>query len=195
MIDFKSVKSLVTAREAAEHYGLTVNRHGMALCPFHDDHTPSLKLNEDYFYCFGCGAGGDVVELTRRLFDLRPYEAASKLAVDFGVDVPATAPPDGSLNRFRSDLLRCQQVLDEYLNLLIRRQRKYAPRSSDDTLDDRYVEACQMLESMDYMASVLAAGTLEQRIRAVDRLLTDGKMDQLEERLNRIKEQELKEEN
>ena len=42
------------------------------------------------------------------------YEAASKLAVDFGVDVPATAPPDGSLNRFRSDLLRCQQVLDEY---------------------------------------------------------------------------------
>ena len=45
------------------------------------------------------------------------------------------------------------------------------------------------------MASMLAAGTLEQRIRAVDRLLADGKMDQLEDRLNRIKEQELKEEN
>ena len=167
----------------------------MVCCPFHDDHTPSLKLNVDYFYCFGCGAGGDVVELTRRLFDLRPYEAASKLAVDFGVDVPATASPDGSLNRFRSDLLRCQQVLDEYLNLLIRWQRKYAPRSLEDAPDDRYVEACQMLEPMDYMASILAAGTLEQRIHAVDRLLADGKMDQLEERLNRIKEQELKEEN
>ena len=73
--------------------------------------------------------------------------------------------------------------------------RKYAPRSQDDKPDDRYVEACQMLEPMDYMASMLAAGTLEQRIRAVDRLLADGKMDQLEERLNRIKEQELKEEN
>ena len=49
MIDFKSVKSLVTAREAAEHYGLTVNRHGMALCPFHDDHDLSMKLDK---HCF-----------------------------------------------------------------------------------------------------------------------------------------------
>ena len=192
---FEAVREAVPISVAAERYGLNANRAGMVCCPFHDDHKPSLKLNEDYFYCFGCGAGGDVVELTRRLFDLRPYEAASKLAADFGVDVPATAPPDGSLNSFRSDLLRCQQLLDEYLNLLIRWQRKYAPRSSDDTLDDRYVEACQMLESMDYLASVLAAGTLEQRIRTVDRLMADGKMDQLEERLNRIKEQELKEEN
>ena len=52
-----------------------------------------------------------------------------------------------------------------------------------------------MLEPMDYLASMLAAGTLEQRIRTVDRLLADGKMDQLEEQLNRIKEQELEEEN
>ena len=70
-----------------------------------------------------------------------------------------------------------------------------APKSPDDVLDDRYVEACQMLEPMDYLASMLAAGTLEQRIRTVDRLLADGKMDQLEEQLNRIKEQELEEEN
>ena len=76
------------------------------------------------------------------------------------------------------------------MNLLIRWQRKYAPRSLEDAPDDRYVEACRMLEPMDYMASILAAGTLEQRIHAVDRLLADGKMDQLEERLNRIKEQE-----
>ncbi len=192
---FEAVKAAVPVPVAAERYGLQANHAGMVCCPFHDDHNPSLKLNEDYFYCFGCGAGGDVVELTRRLFDLRPYEAASKLAVDFGVDVPATAPPDGSLNRFRSDLLRCQQVLDDYLNLLIRWQRKYAPRSPDEEPDDRYVEACQMLEPMDYMASILAAGTLEQRIRAVERLMADGKMHQLEERLNRIKEQELKEEN
>lgn len=48
MIDFKSVKSLVSAREAAEHYGLTVNRHGMAVCPFHDDHNPSMKLDKHF---------------------------------------------------------------------------------------------------------------------------------------------------
>ena len=187
---FEAVKEAVPIPLAAERYGLKANRAGMVCCPFHDDHTPSLKLNEDYFYCFGCGAGGDVVSLTSRLFNLRPYEAASKLAVDFGVDVPATAPPDGSLNRFRSDLLRCQRILDEYLNLLIRWQRKYAPQSPDDAADDRYVEACQMLEPMDYMASVLAAGTLEQRIRTVERLMANGKMDQLEERLTRLIQEE-----
>ena len=187
---FEAVKEAVPVPLAAERYGLKANRAGMVSCPFHDDHTPSLKLNEDYFYCFGCGAGGDVVTLTARLFDLRPYEAASKLAVDFGVDVPATAPPDGSLNRFRSDLLRCQRILDEYLNLLIRWQNRYRPRDESAEPDDRYVEACQMLEPMDYLASMLAAGTLEQRIRTVERLMADGKMDQLEERLTRLIQEE-----
>ena len=187
---FEAVKAAVPVPLAAERYGLKANHAGMVRCPFHDDHTPSLKLNEDYFYCFGCGAGGDVVELTRRLFNLRTYEAASKLAVDFGVDVPASAPPDGSLNRFRTDLLRCQQVLDEYLNLLSRWQRLVAPRSPDGEPDERYVEACQMLEPIDYMATVLAAGTLEQRIHTVERLMADGKMDQLEERLTRLTQEE-----
>ena len=187
---FEAVKEAVPVPLAAERYGLKANRAGMVSCLFHDDHTPSLKLNEDYFYCFGCGAGGDVVSLTARLFDLRPYEAASKLAVDFGVAIPATAPPDGSLNRFRSDLLRCQRILDEYLNLLIRWQNRYRPRDESAEPDDRYVEACQMLEPMDYMASVLAAGTLEQRIRTVERLMADGKMNQLEERLTRLIQEE-----
>ena len=170
-------------------------RNLVGLCPFHNERSPSFSVSREngFFYCFGCGAGGDVVSLTARLFNLRPYEAASKLAVDFGVDVPASAPPDGSLNRFRTDLLRCQQVLDEYLNLLIRWQRNYAPRSPDEEPDDRYVEACQMLEPMDYMASVLAAGTLEQRIRTVERLMADGKRDQLEERLTRLIQEEASE--
>ena len=68
---FEAVREAVPISVAAERYGLNANRAGMVCCPFHDDHKPSLKLNEDYFYCFGCGAGGDVVELTRRLFDLR----------------------------------------------------------------------------------------------------------------------------
>ena len=55
---FEAVREAVPVPLAAERYGLQANRAGMVRCPFHDDHTPSLKLNEDYFYCFGCGAGG-----------------------------------------------------------------------------------------------------------------------------------------
>lgn len=175
---------------AAERYGLTADRAGMVCCPFHDDHTPSLKLNEDYFYCFGCGAGGDVVSLTARLFDLRPYEAAGKLAADFGVDIPATAPSDGSLYRFQSDLRRCQKALDEYLDLLLRWKNRYRPKREDDKPDERYIEACRMLEPIDYMASLLSAGSLEQRARSVERLLADGTLSQLEARLKKLSEEE-----
>ena len=52
---FETVKSAVTVKQAAEHYGCKVNRGDMICCPFHDDRHPSMKLNRDYFYCFGCG--------------------------------------------------------------------------------------------------------------------------------------------
>ena len=81
---FTTVKAAVTVRQAAEHYGLQGSRNSMVCCPFHDDRHPSMKLNERYFYCFGCGATGDVIDLVARLFDLSSYEAAKKLAHDFG---------------------------------------------------------------------------------------------------------------
>ena len=83
---FEAVKQSVTVREAAQMYGIEVNRSGMACCPFHDDKNPSMKLNEEYFYCFGCGATGDVIDFTARLYNLSPKEAAEKLAQDFGLE-------------------------------------------------------------------------------------------------------------
>lgn len=82
---FEAVKQSITVREAAQMYGIEVNRSGMACCPFHDDKNPSMKLNEEYFYCFGCGATGDVIDFTARLYNLSPKEAAEKLAQDFGL--------------------------------------------------------------------------------------------------------------
>ena len=84
---FDTVKAAVTPRMAAERYGLPVKQGNMICCPFHADRTPSMKLNEDYFYCFGCGAHGDVIDLVARLFNLSSYDAAKKLAYDFG-EVP-----------------------------------------------------------------------------------------------------------
>ncbi|MDD7085661.1 MAG: CHC2 zinc finger domain-containing protein, partial [Clostridiales bacterium] len=60
---FTTVKAAVTVRQAAEHYGLQVSRNGMACCPVHDDRLPSMKLNERSFYCCGCGATGEVIDL------------------------------------------------------------------------------------------------------------------------------------
>lgn len=92
MTIYETIKAAISVKQAAEHYGLKVSHNGMACCPFHNDRHPSLKLNEDYFFCFGCGAKGDVIDLVARLFDLSSYEAAQKLAADFGLDPkPPTA--------------------------------------------------------------------------------------------------------
>ena len=58
---YETVKAAVPLREAVTRYGLRVNWSGMTRCLFHEDHTLSMKLNENYFYCFGCGTHGDVI--------------------------------------------------------------------------------------------------------------------------------------
>ena len=65
---FETVKQSVTTRQAAEHYGIRVGRNGMACCPFHNDKTPSMKLDRRY-HCFGCGADGDVIDFTAALYE------------------------------------------------------------------------------------------------------------------------------
>ena len=61
---FEVVKASINTREAAQTYGIDVNHHGMALCPFHNDRHPSLYVSDDHYHCFACGEHGDVIDLT-----------------------------------------------------------------------------------------------------------------------------------
>ena len=79
---FSEVKEYLTAKQAAENYGLQVRRNGIACCPFHDDKHPSMKIDINY-HCFACGAGGDVIDYVSRMFGLSQYGAARKLIDDF----------------------------------------------------------------------------------------------------------------
>ena len=81
---FEAVKQSVTTRQAAERYGIHVNRNGMCLCPFHNDKNPSMKADRR-FYCFGCGATGDVIDFVSWLYGIGSREAAFMLAQDFSV--------------------------------------------------------------------------------------------------------------
>ena len=192
---FETVKNSITVKQAAEHYGCKVNRGDMICCPFHDDRHPSMKLNRDYFYCFGCGATGDVIDFVARLFGLSSYEAAKKLAYDFGID-PDKPPAAMALNKphtlaraFRDDEMYCQRVLCDYLHLPERWKVEYAPQSPEDELDDRFVEACQMMEYVNYLLDVFTFEELEQRVKAVNILLKDGGIAALEQRLKRLEKE------
>ena len=81
---FETVKRSVTTRQAVECYGLSVNRFGKTRCPFHNDRTPSMKVDRR-FHCFGCGADGDVIDFVSRLYGLDAKSAAEKLAADFQI--------------------------------------------------------------------------------------------------------------
>jgi DNA primase len=74
-------------QDVMRFYGLEVNRAGFAVCPFHTDNDPSLKVYDDHYHCFGCGAHGDVTDFTARLFELSQYDAAKKLNSDFGLNL------------------------------------------------------------------------------------------------------------
>ena len=83
---FQTVKENVTARQAAEQYGLRISRNGMICCPFHDDRHPSMKVDKG-FCCFACGAKGDVITFAADFFHLSPVDAAKKLAEDFQLPI------------------------------------------------------------------------------------------------------------
>ena len=189
---FETVKAAVTPRMAAERYGLPIQQGGMVCCPFHADRTPSMKLNEDYFYCFGCGATGDVIDLAARLFDLSKYEAVQKLAADFGIsgEKPSVL---AKLKRGKTQAeaeRHCFRVLRDYFGILQDWKEHCAPQSPEDPIDPRYAGACHMLERIGNMLDILACGTPKERAEVVADLQKDDRLMRMEARNRQIKEDE-----
>ena len=155
---FETVKQSITIREAAERYGIEVKRGGMVCCPFHDDKNPSMKLNKEYFYCFGCGATGDVIDLASRLYNLSPKEATEKLAQDFGLIYDSQAPPRRNYVRqktetqqFREDRQRCYRILSDYYYLLKKWENAYSPHTPEEEPHPLFVEAIQKKTYVEYL--------------------------------------------
>ena len=188
---FEAVKAAVTPRMAAERYGLPIQQGGMVCCPFHADRTPSMKLNEDYFYCFGCGASGDVIDLAARLFNLSGYDAAKKLATDFGMTEQKPfilAKLQRGASQAEAER-RCFRVLEDYLRILQDWKAHCAPQSPEDSIDPRYAEACHMLERIENMLDILACGTPKERAEVVADLQKDERLMRMEERNRQIREE------
>ena len=173
MNQFESVRAAVPLRDAAKHYGLTVSRNGMTCCPFHEDAHPSLKLNEDYFFCFGCAASGDVIDFTARLFSISLKDAAEKLTADFGISADIK-PIAIRRNPSRLDELRCRRALTDYLHLLKKWKTQYAPHTPEDSLDDHFVESCQQYDRIAGLLEMLDEARPTQRSHAVSALTADG---------------------
>ena len=159
---FEIVKENINLREAAELYGIDVNRYGKALCPFHNDRHPSLYVADDHYYCFACGEHGDVIDFVGRLFQLSPYDAARKLMTDFHLS-PDKPPSAAALHakRIRTEAQQlmenerlCFSVLSDYARVLRNWKVRYAPQSPDQPVHARFTEACRKLDETEYYLDI-----------------------------------------
>ena len=191
---FQNVKYGVNCLEAAERYGVSVNRQGKALCPFHNDRHPSLYVADDHFYCFACGEHGDIIDFVGRLFQLSPYDAARKLMADFHLS-PDKPPSVAALHakRIRTEAQQlmenerlCFSVLSDYAHVLRDWKVSCAPQSSEEAPDERFVEACHKLDEVEYYLDVLTSGDSHERTEVIQQQMADGKLDELRQRLEKI---------
>ena len=170
---FEAVKQSVTTRQAAERYGIKVNRNGMCVCPFHNDKNPSMKVDRR-FYCFGCGATGDVIDFVSRLHGIGNKEAALMLAQDFSIPYEdgrsaGKQPIRPRLRReteeqkFKRMERHCFRVLSDYYHLLRRWKEEYAPRQPDEAWNPRFSEALQNMSRLEYLMDVLLSGDIQER--------------------------------
>ena len=168
---FEEVKAAVPVPVAAEHYGLE-HRNGMCRCIFHDDRTPSMKLYPENYYCFGCGAHGDVVALVAELFGLKQYDAAQKIAADFGIVHNST---DQSITQYkrtpsqREMESRAFRILYGYCLLLKQWRIDYAPKNENDELHPLFVESLTNRDEYESYANIFISGTTEERRQFLER--------------------------
>ena len=167
---FEAVKESVSPRQIADYYGLQV-RNDMVSCLFHDERTPSMKLYDDHFYCFGCGRHGDVTDMIGELFGISPKEAAEKIAHDFGISY------DNQLDEYKSRKesviakIRREQdkakenhvyyVLCNYLHLLKDWRTEYAPKSADEPLNPLFIKALIETDHVDNLLDCFMSGNKE----------------------------------
>lgn len=117
---FEEVKEQLNIQQVIESYGIRVNRAHQFVCPFHNDHKPSASIKNDYFNCFVCGAGGDLITFTAKYLGLSNLEAAKELIRTFNlnIDTGTDREWDGKQNAIekkrKEEVKKCSTFRDKY---------------------------------------------------------------------------------
>ncbi|MBE5794507.1 MAG: DNA primase [Clostridiales bacterium] len=186
-IDFRTIKEYVQVPQAAVFYGMEIIRSKMTNCPFHGDRTPSMKLNDKYYYCFGCQVSGDVIDLTAQLLGVNLRQAAIRLTNDFhlqGRPVVIQTPQEIAQKNQRNELKELRKTLLTYEGILLKWKSDYAPATPEEMVNERYAEACQMLDTITYLIDSLTFGTDEMKQMTLDTFRQDDLLNTLKERID-----------
>ena len=196
MNPFEAIKQNTSARQVAEFYGAKVNKNGMCQCPFHNDKTPSMKI-DDRFYCFGCQETGDAVDYVSKLFGIGLREAAIKICEDLSIEYDKTTqktkpvsipirPQKSEAQIFAEVQKYIYKVLSDFHNMLKKWKKEYEPKKEDEEFHPRYVEALQEIDRVEYQLDTLLQG--DETDRALLMSEKGKEVSGLEERLRKSKE-------
>lgn len=161
------IKDRLTMREVLERYGYTADRKGFICCPFHNEKTPSMRVYDKDYHCFGCGEHGDVITFVQKLFNLSFQEALKKIDIDFCLNLYG----DKTFEELRKSHYQLKQlqakrkrekaereqakaqywaVFDEWKRL-DDNKKKFAPKMPDEELHPLFIEALQKLSYQEHL--------------------------------------------
>lgn len=116
---FEEVKQRLNITQVIEHYGFKVNRARQFVCPFHNDHKPSASIKNDYFHCFVCGAGGDLITFTAKYLGMNNLDAAKELVKEFNLNIDIRTPKEKksqyiTQKQNREEINKCVSLRDKF---------------------------------------------------------------------------------
>lgn len=179
---FQEIKERLTLQEIVRAYGIELNRSDMCICPFHAEKTPSMKIYEKGFRCYGCGESGDTIEFVRKFFNLNnTLEAAHKINEDFGLGIQTDKRPT------KSEVVSAQKIVQQRIEFeqrdkqaflvfaeyfkVLQDYSKLRPESEYEVPDKRFVEYLQNFERLDYVMNrqiELLHNPMNERIAFLD---------------------------
>jgi len=172
---FDTIKETLNIADITAFYGIEVKRNNQALCPFHNESTPSFTIypKTNSFKCFGCGVGGSVIDFTMLMHGIDALEAAKKLDIDYNLglfnynDKPTQEErhrlkkqlqeqqaereaTKGLVQTFEDYINKAHDILCDYVHMLRDWKVTHAPKSIEEldmgNLNPLFVEACHELD-------------------------------------------------
>lgn len=163
----QKIKDRLTLHKVAEYYGYKPNKAGFICCPFHSEKTPSMKIYDKDFHCFGCNEHGDIISFVQKLFGLSFPEALQKIDTDFSLDLFGVHTFEELRRSHRQQqALKAKRerekaeqeqaeieywaVFDEWKRL-DDNKRNYAPKTPNEEPHPLFVEAIQKIAHQEFL--------------------------------------------
>lgn len=140
------------------------------------------------FHCFGCGADGDVIDFTAKLFQLSLRQATEKLVANFGLSATAVFPPMHyrPVEKPLGQKEQLYKILYSYRSLLVHWRITYAPQIPEEALHPCFVASLHYADRVQYLLDILLQGSQYEK----QQLLNGKEVTALGETIERCKETE-----